>query len=224
MLGRSLGTQASAAAAILLGYQLLWMFNPWNGPAGPWAMGGENIGTAFDRWLIGRTYSHHYVGLNAVPSTATIIFGVMAGQVIMASRDAARTARTLALAGVAGILAGLALAPWFPVIKRIWTPSFAIYSGGWVTLMLAAFYWAIDVRGWRRWAFPLVVVGMNSIAAYVIANAFAGWFRGATAAWLGLLAPAVGPTWLPVLQRALFAACAWGVLFWCYRRQLFFKV
>ena len=224
VLGRSLATQATVAAAILVGYHLLWTFNPWNGPGGPWAMSGENIGTAFDRWLIGRTYSYHYVGLNAVPSTATIIFGVMAGQVILTGRDAARTARVLALAGLTGIAVGLALSPWFPIIKRIWTPSFAVYSAGWVTLMLAGFYWIIDVRGRRRWAFPLVVVGTNSIAAYVIANAFAGWFRTATAAWLGLLAPLLGPTWLPVLQHALFAGLAWYVLFWCYRRQLFFKV
>lgn len=224
VLGRSLRTQAIVVAAILVGYQLVWMFNPWNGPGGPWAMEGQNLGTTVDRWLLGRTYSYHYVGLNAVPSTATIILGVMAGQVIRRGRDPSRTARSLAVAGLAGVALGLALSPWFPIIKRIWTPSFTVYSAGWVTLMLAGSYWLIDVRGWRRWAFPLVVVGMNSIAAYVMANAFAGWFRGATGAWLGLVAPLLGPVWLPVLQHALFAGLAWCVLFWCYRRQLFFKV
>jgi predicted acyltransferase len=131
---------------------------------------------------------------------------------------------TLAVVGLAGVAAGLALSPWLPLIKRIWTPSFTIYSAGWTTLMLAAFYWVIDVKGWRRWAFPLLVVGMNSIAAYVIGNAFGGWFRSATGAWLALLAPAVGDVWLPVLQRALFASTAWAILWWCYRRRIFFKV
>ncbi len=90
--------------------------------------------------------------------------------------------------------------------------------------MLAAFYWAVEVQGWRRWTFPLVVVGMNSIAAYVIGNAFGGWFRSATRAWVGLLAPVLGPVWLPVLQHALFALTAWAVLLWLYRRRVFFKV
>ena len=61
------------AETILVGYNLVWMFNPWNGPGGPWAPGNENIGSAFDRWLLGRNYSGFYVGMNAIPSTATII-------------------------------------------------------------------------------------------------------------------------------------------------------
>lgn len=224
VLGRSWWAQALVVAGILVGYQVLWMANPWNGPGGPWAPGNENIGSAFDFWMLGRHYSGYYVGINAIPSSATIILGVMAGQHVLASRDARRTATTLLLAGVAGIAAGLTVSLWFPIIKRIWTPSFAVYSAGWTTLMLAAFYWAVEVRGWRRWTFPLVVVGINSIAAYVIGNAFGGWFRSATRAWLELVAPALGPVWLPVAQRALFAATAWAVLLWLYRRRVFFKV
>jgi heparan-alpha-glucosaminide N-acetyltransferase len=162
--------------------------------------------------------------MNAIPSSATIILGVMAGQHIRCSREARRTGVALALWGLAGIAVGLALSPWFPLIKRIWTPSFTVYSAGWTTLMLAAFYWVVEVQGWRRWTFPLVVVGMNSIAAYVIGNAFGGWFRSATRAWVELFAPVLGPVWLPVLQHALFAATAWAVLLWLYRRRVFFKV
>ncbi len=224
VLGRSLRTQGLVAAGILVGYQALWMFNPWNGPGGPWAQGGENIGRAFDMWMIGRHYSGHYVGLNAVPSAATIIFGVMAGQYVHASRNATRTAIGLAIAGLCGIALGALLGIWFPIIKRIWTPSFTIYSAGWTTLMLAVFYATIEVKHRRRWAYPLVVVGMNSIAAYVIGNAFAGWFRSAARAWLDLLSPALGPTWFPVVQHAAFALAAWGVLLWLYHRRLFFKV
>ena len=224
VLGRSLRTQALTVTAILVGYQLLWMFNPWNGPGGPWAQGNENIGSAFDRWLLGRNYSGFYVGMNAIPSAATIILGVMAGQFVRAGRDAGRTASALAVAAVVAIAGGLVLGAWFPIVKRIWTPSFTVYSAGWVTLMLAGFYWAVEVKGWRRWTFPLVVVGVNSIAAYVIGNAFGGWFRGATQAWVGAVGPALGPVALPIVQHALFAACAWTVLLWFYRRRIFFKV
>lgn len=224
VLGRSWRVQGAAALGLLAAYQLLWMFNPWNGPGGPWAQGNENIGSAVDLWMIGRNYSGYYVGMNAIPSTATIVFGVMAGQFLLHAHDRRKAAATLLAASLAGIIVGLALGAWFPIVKRIWTPSFTIYSAGWTTLMLTAFYWAVEVRGWRRWTFPLVVVGMNSIAAYVIGNAFGGWFRSASGAWLGAVAPLVGEVWQPVLQRAMFATLAWMVLYWLYRRAIFFKV
>jgi predicted acyltransferase len=241
VVGRSLRTQGLVAGSILVGYQLLWMFNPWNGPGGPWAMGNENLGSAFDRWLIGRNYSGYYVGLNAIPAAATIIFGVMAGTLIANADCGVRNADlknqnlvtsdptkrkfclTLLIAGVAGIAVGLAVSPWFPLIKRIWTPGFAVYAGGWTTLMLLAFYWAIEVRGWRNWSFPLVVVGTNSIAAYVLGNAFGGWFRSASGAWIAWLKEPLGDVGFPILQRGLFAVAAWGVLWWLWRRKIFFK-
>lgn len=223
VLGRSLRLQGLIAASILIAYHLLWTFNPWNGPGGPWAMGNENIGSALDMWLLGRHYSGFYVGLNAIPATATIIFGVMAGQFIRESNSPKRTCLVLLISGLAGIGLGLALSPWFPLIKRIWTPSFAIYAGGWTTLMLLAFYWSIEVMGWRKWCFPLAVVGMNSIAAYIIGNSFGGWFRSLSTAWIGWLEDRLGAAWFPVFQHALFACAAWAVLYWFYRRKIFFK-
>jgi len=222
VVGKSFRTQGIVTAAILIGYNLLWMFNPWNGPGGPWAKGNENIGSAFDMWLLGRHYSGYYVGLNAIPATATIIFGMMAGQLIMNRLPARKTMLILLIAGVSGIALGLAVSPWFPLIKRIWTPSFAVFAAGCTTLMLLFFYWSIEVMGWRKWAFPLVVVGMNSIAAYVLGNAFGGWFRSASNAWLSWFNEPLG-VWYPVLQKFLFMCAAWGVLYWLYRRKIFFK-
>ena len=223
VVGRSFRTQGLVAAALLVGYNLLWMFNPWNGPGGPWALGNENIGSAFDRWMLGRNYSGYYVGMNAIPSAATIIFGVMAGQWVMQRQPHRRTMLVLLVAGLSGIALGLAVSPWLPLIKRIWTPSFAVFAAGCTTLMLLAFYWAIEVMGWRSWSFPLVVVGMNSIAAYVLGNAFGPWFRSASSAWIGGLKEPLDKAWFPVFEHALFAVAAWGVLYWLYRRKVFFK-
>ena len=233
VVGRPIRVQALTAGAILVGYQLLWMFNPWNGPGGPWAQGGPNIGSAFDLWMLGRNYSGNYVGLNAIPATATILFGVMAGTWIQAnppgpagtaSNGPSRTLRPLLIAGAVGIGLGLLLGRWFPLIKRIWTPSFAIYSGGWSCLLLGLFHWAVDLRGGRGWGVRVVVVGTNSIAAYVLGNAFGGWFRSATSAWIVGLKGPLGDLGFPILQRALFAAAAWGVLYWLWKRRLFFKL
>ena len=219
VVGKSFRTQAITAAAILVGYNLLWMFNPWNGPAGPWAQGNANIGSAFDLWMLGRHYSGYYVGMNAIPATATIIFGVMAGQLIMSNQPARKTMLILLIAGLSGILAGLLVSPWLPLIKRIWTPSFTVYAAGWTTLMLLFFYAIIEVLGWKKWAFPLRVVGMNSIAAYVLGNAFGGWFRSLTGAWIAPLEQPLGPTWFPVFQHLVVFTAAWLVLYWLWRRQ-----
>jgi predicted acyltransferase len=224
VIGMSQRAKVLVAAAILIGYQLIWTFNPWNGPNSPWAQGNENIGSAFDLWLLGRNYTGYYVGMNAIPATATILFGVLAGQLIVERRPQRQTMLTLLVWGVAGIVLGLAASAWWPLIKRIWTPSFAVFSAGCTTLLLLAFYWAIDVMHWRRWAFPLAVVGMNSIAAYILANAFGGWFRSLSGAWIGWLREPLGAAWFPVLQPALFVLAAWGILYWLYRRRLFFKV
>jgi heparan-alpha-glucosaminide N-acetyltransferase len=224
VVGRSFRTQALAATAILVSYNLLWTFNPWNGPAGAWAKGNENIGSAFDFWMLGRHYSGYYVGMNAVPSTATIIFGVMAGQLIMKRLPPRRTMLILLIAALSGVSAGLLVSPLLLLIKRIWTPSFAVYAGGWTTLMLLIFYWSIEVMGWKRWAFPLVVVGTNSIAAYVLGNAFGGWFRSLTGAWIGWLREPLGVTWFPVFQHLVIFVLEWLVLYWLWKRRIFFKV
>jgi heparan-alpha-glucosaminide N-acetyltransferase len=224
VVGKSFRAQGAVAAGILIGYQILWMFNPWNGAGGPWAKGNENIGSAFDMWLLGRHYSGYYVGMNAIPSTATIIFGVMAGSLVAQRRPHSDTIKLLLAWGIAGVAFGFAVGPWWPLIKRIWTPSFTVVAAGCTTLLLLAFYWVIDVSGWRRWSFPLVVVGMNSIAAYVIANLFGGWFQGLSYAWIAWLKGPLGDSWFPVFQHALFAAAAWAVLYWFYRRRIFFKV
>ena len=74
--------------------------------------------------------------------------------------------RNLAIWAVVCLAVGLAIHPWNPIIKRICTTSFTIYSTGWVLLMLLVFYWVVEVKGYRKWTFPLLVVGANSIFIY----------------------------------------------------------
>jgi len=202
---------------------LVWVLYPGNGTDGPWAMGYANLGADFDQWLLGRTYSGYYVGLNAIPSTATILFGMMCGKLVGSKLPSSRIMKILGLAGIAGILTGLALSPAVPIIKRIWTASFTLYSAGFVILGLLFFYWAVEVKGWTRWTYVLVVVGMNSIFAYII---FQLARSSVEEAWLAFIRPLVETTWPygSVLHSLLSLAVIWYVLHFFYRHRILFKV
>ena len=129
-----------------------------------------------------------YQTLNFVPSMATILLGVMAGQLLRSLRTPRRKLETLIAAGavcfVASMLIDTTIWPFHfdkltyslcPIVKRIWTPSWVVFSAGWTFWFLAVFYWIVDMRGHRRLAFPLAIVGMNSIAVYCIADLMEGW-------------------------------------------------
>src|SRR5436190_15314049 len=110
-----------------------------------------------------------------------MILGLIAGGVLRSERSSSVRIRWLVIAGVIGLIAGAALS-WLgicPVVKRIWTPSWVLFSGGWCFLLLAGFYAGLDLWKRRGWAFPLVVVGANSIAAYMMAHLFDGFIAKA---------------------------------------------
>jgi predicted acyltransferase len=109
-----------------------------------------------------------------------------------------------------------------PIVKRIWTPSWALWSGGWVLLMLAAFLAVVDALGWRRWAFPLTVVGMNSITMYMMSQLTSSWFREtlSTHGMRECFAGNYGPMW----QRCSVLLTMWLVLYWLFRQKIFLKI
>ena len=103
----------------------------------------------------------------------------------------------LVIAGAGLLLLRLVLqwAGICPIVKRVWTSSYTLYSGGLVVLMLAVFYALLDWKGWRRWAFPLLVVGMNSIAVYVMSWTMVNFFSNALDRHAGgLLSRMASPT------------------------------
>ena len=106
-------------------------------------------------------------------------------------------------------------------MKRIWTPSWTLFSGGWCFLLLPAFYAVVDLAGWRKPAFPLVVIGMNSIAAYMIAHLFEDFIRGSLRTHLG----AGHVRGLRQRVRAVrhgavrSCSCYWLILFWMYQTE-----
>jgi len=211
--------QVATAALILAGYWILFAVFP--GPQGPFSQTG-NIGQVIDQTVLGRTYPGGYVSINFLTTTVSNLFGVWVGYLMMSRRPTGQKIKILLIAAGAGILSGLALSPFHPIVKRIWTVSFTLYSTGWVLLFLVAFVWLIEVKGYRRFAFPLMVVGMNSIFVYVVFQLF----RRSIDRALGVLTGRfeyIG-TLAPVVQSCATFLVIWYFCYWLYQRKIFFKV
>jgi len=195
----------------------------------------SNLSWAFDTWFLnlfprGKPFLFNgggYATLSFIPTLATMILGLIAGGVVRSSRLSWEKVRWLSVAGAIGLIAGWALGALgvCPVVKRIWTPSWTIFSGGWCFLLLAGFYLVIDVLQVKRWAFPLVVIGMNSIAAYCIAHLFEDFVSSSLATHVGREIYGVfGHPYVPLVQGGLVLFVFWLILYWMYRRKLFLRI
>ena len=149
----------------------------------------SNLAWAFDTWFLNlfprqSPFAFNeggYATLSFIPTLGTMILGLLAGGVLRGPRRPWSKVGLFVLTGLlllagGGLLERLGVCP---VVKRIWTPSWTLWSGGWCFLILAAFYAIIDIGRWKGWAFPLVVIGMNSIAAYCMDGLFGGFIRNA---------------------------------------------
>ena len=109
-----------------------------------------------------------------------------------------------------------------PIVKRIWTPTWAIFSTGWTLLLLAGFYWVIDVRQWRRWAFPFVVVGMNSIVMYCMAQLMKPWLKRQLA--IHISPNLFDGVYGPIVERVSVLFVLWLICLWLYRQRIFVRI
>jgi predicted acyltransferase len=195
----------------------------------------SNLSWAFDRWFLNlfpreQPFAFNEGGwstLSFIPTLATMILGLLTGEWLKGSRSKAEKLRGLVFAGVGLALAGLILqwAGICPIVKRIWTSSYTLYSGGLVILMLAGFYALIDWKQWRRWPFPLLVVGMNSIAIYVMSWTMEDFLRTALRTHLGkAISWLVSPALLPLVYGMGVIMIFWMILFWMYRRKIFLRI
>ena len=117
---------------------------------------------------------------------------------------------------------GLIIHPWNPIIKRICTTSFTLYSTGWILLMLLAFYWFVEVKGFRKWTFPLVVVGANSIFIYSLEQVLREWLdRRSGFSHSALHGSAISR---PSRKSCAVLLVMWYLCYWLYRRKIFFKL
>jgi predicted acyltransferase len=243
----------TALAVILVGYWLAWAVYPVPGPGfdyqsvgvppdWPYHYSGfaahwnknANLGNAFDQWFLNlfpRTNPFvfnrgGYLTLSFIPTLGTMILGLIAGRWLRAHAPAIPMKKLL-VAGAAGVAAGVILhySGICPVVKRIWTPAWTLFSGGICFLFLAAFCWVIQVKQYRKWAFPIVVIGMNSIAAYFLADYFGRQISDAFRIHLGDAPFRIFGAELELLTRgALQLSIYWLILFWMYRRKIFLRI
>ena len=194
----------------------------------------SNLSWAFDVWFLNlfpreQPFVFNEGGwstLSFIPTLATMIIGLLTGEWLKRDKSKQQKLQGLVVAGIGLVFLGL-LCQWAgicPIVKRVWTSSYTLYSGGLVILILAGFYALIDWKGYRRWAFPLIVIGMNSIAIYVMSWTMAHFFYNAMEIHLGGLLNAVGPTFHPVVQGFGVVLILWAILFWLYRRKIFLKI
>lgn len=243
-----------AFALLLIGYWALFACWPLPGADFDWKAAGvtpdwpENLtgfashwnkntnpAWAFDSWFLNlfpraKPYLCNgggYQTLSFIPTLATMLLGLIAGGVLRSDRSPQAKIRWLVVAGLVGLAAGELLG-WMgicPVVKRIWTPSWVLFSGGWCLLLLAAAYAVIDVWGRKRWAFPLVVIGMNSIAAYCIAHLFEPFIGKALKTHVGSnVFKAFGDPYALFLHGAAILLVYWLILFWMYRKKIFLRI
>jgi predicted acyltransferase len=146
---------------------------------------------------------------------------VLAGHWLGSNRSGARKAAGLTIAGLVCLITGYVWGLFFPIIKIIWTSSYVLYAGGWSLLLLALFYWLIDVKGYKKWAIFFVVIGMNPITIYFLQSfvsfdGIAEFFLVGISERAGLFKPLV------LLFGVLMVK--WLFLWFLYRRRIFFRI
>jgi heparan-alpha-glucosaminide N-acetyltransferase len=179
-----------------------------------------------------------YQTLNFVPSIATMLLGILCGQFLIRRRTSWKdqnwqTVGLLVAWGMASMVAALVAHEYAcPIVKRIWTPSWVLFSGAYVIWMLAGFYILFDILPLRKLAFPLVVIGVNSIAIYMMGQLMRNWTSEHVVHThlSGFLATVFGPTALAddmygrLIDPTATLAVFWLILYWMYRQKYFVRV
>lgn len=216
---RAVGVSADLAKeAVLPGFFAHWTMN-------------ANFASQFDQWFLNlfpgeKPFVYNgggYTTLNFVPAIITMTLGLMAGEALRSERTSGEKLRWMLRTGAIclalGLAAGLTLCP---IVKRLWTPSWALFSGGIVLWTFALFYWFIDIKGRKAWTFPLVVVGMNSIAIYLAYQLCGGWLKAVCRTWLGT--DTFSGVYGEFLLCSAVLALLWLSCWWLWRNKVFVRI
>jgi predicted acyltransferase len=214
-------------AALLIGYWLILKFTSAPGfPLGDLTMQG-NFASYVDRSVLPGKLSlgiHDTVGFfNNIPAISTALAGIITG--IYLKRAAVTGRKKTVMMAVAGIVCLVIAQLWnldFPINKNMWSSSFVMHTTGLSLLLLAVFYYIIDVLGHQKWAFFFKVIGMNSILIY-ISGKFINW-NYTTKGFFQWLSDWVGSPYNAVVMAACLVLIKWLFLYILYRKKIFLRV
>ncbi len=171
-----------------------------------------------------------YCTLSFIPTLGTMLLGLIAGTWLKQGNDddaAEKVTTKLLITGLVCLALGwlLHVTAICPVVKKIWTPSWTLFSGGWCFFIMAAFYHVMDVCGWKRGAFPLVVIGMNSIAMYVMVHTITGFIGDSLHTHFGRSPFLIlGETYEPMAFGGCVLLILWLILLWMHRRKIYLRI
>jgi predicted acyltransferase len=225
--------QILVTTGLLMAYWSILTFVAVPGQPAGVLLPGSNITKYVENMVLG---SHAKTGvtymwvLDTLGVICTVMTGVFASIVIRgnlrlsffkSSNGQIHKTLMLTLTGIALVCTAIVLSIWFPIIKRIWTPTFVLLTSGLSFLLMALFYFVIDVKGYKRWAFWLKVIGMNSIAVYLAVHFFS--FGSLANTFIFGLEQFLG-AYYPVVQSLAALAIIYIILYWMYKKGAFIKV
>jgi predicted acyltransferase len=219
--------QAIVAGSILIVYWLIMKLVPVPGIGAGVLTPEGNLAGYLDRLIIPLRFCCYTFGdneglLSTLPAISTCLLGVLAGHWLRSGKYSPnRKVLGLAAAGVASLFVAWVWSFNFPIIKNIWSSSFVLWAGGWSLLLLALFYWIIDVRGYERWSFFFKVIGMNAITIYLVDRFFD--FGIITKVFLHGLLPVFGHL-QPLVWDCGVVFTMWLFLYFLYRQKIFLRV
>jgi predicted acyltransferase len=231
-------TQIAIAIGLLIVYWLMVKFIPAPGYAAGDLTKEGSLPSFVDRvvfgkhvWAQARVYDPEGL-LSTIPAIATALIGVLTGTWLRTEESRVEKAAGMFVVGAVCVAIGWSWNAFFPINKALWTSSYVLFTGGLALQFLALCYWIIDIKGYRRWARPFEVFGLNAIALYVVADLIAvalGTIKvgnGSLGAWIY---EHVFASWAAPLNASLaFAICfvlVCLVLMWIlYARKIFLKV
>lgn len=195
-----------------------------------------NLAWAFDRWFLNlfpreSTFLNNeggYSTLSFIPTLGTMILGLIAGNKLNSSSVPAEKIKFFIITGVSLMLFGVLLhiTGINPIVKRIWTPAWVVFSGGICFLLLTFFYWVVDVVGKKSWSFFLMVIGANSIVAYCMSD---GGIREFLSESLLIhlghnYGQIFGLEYTTLVTGGLVLFFEWLILYWMYKKKIFIKI
>jgi predicted acyltransferase len=234
---------AAIAVVLLVGYLAMMMFVPVPGYGAGHLTPDENLGAYIDRMILGghmwsesKTWDPEGL-LSTLPAIATALIGILAGEWIRSGRKGPLKANGLMVAGVLLIFFGQLMHPYFPINKNLWTSTFVLFTAGFACLLLALFYWIVDLRGWKKWASPFLVFGTNAILAYALATLaaeisidfefrFPGGGLRTLHGWVynKFFIPHASPVNASLAFAIFFVALIFALLWPFYRRRIFVRI